>query len=159
MPIGLKVKSDTRGVQTYLGRLRAAFDDLRPALQNAANELTLRMRARFKSKRDPDGNRWKPWAPSTKLVRRYEMAQGKKVSLMVYEGLLRDTSRFIAGRKDIRAFIGQPYGVFHEQPNGPGEKLPRRAFMLSSRGNGRSLAKEDEEYLLNAVRYQFRKLL
>lgn len=153
MPVGLKVKADDAKAQRALARLRAAFSDLRPALTNAATELTRRIKFRFAFKRDPDGKRWQPWAKSTA-----ERNKGSKRTLMLNTRNLRDKSRFIAGRRDIRAVIGTSYGVYHEQPNGkPSKKLPRRAFMFSRRNGGRALAINDEKYLLNALRYQIRR--
>lgn len=153
MPLGFKVKYDDARVQRALQRLRAQLDDLRVPLQNAATELTRRIRYRFDFKRDPDGQRWAPWAPSTE--KRY--AGNRQHKLMLYTRNLRDGSRFIAGRKDLRAVLGTPYGKFHEQPNGEGGKLPRRAFLLSRASGSRGLAKSDQEYVLNAIRYQLRK--
>ena len=154
MPNGLKVKAVDKGVQRALVRLRAFYDDMRPALQNAATELTRRVKYRFAFKRDPDGQRWAPWAARTAAMAK----NNPKRKLMLNTRQLRDSSRFIAGRKDLRAVIGTPYGAIHEQPNGPGSgRIPRRAFMLSYKNGRRALAKNDEAYLLNALRYQIRK--
>lgn len=154
MPNGLKVKVVDKGAQRALVRLRAFFDDLRPALQNAATELTRRVKYRFAFKRDPDGQRWLPWAARTAAMAK----NNPNRKLMLNTRQLRGTSRFIAGRKDLRAVIGTPYGAIHEQPNGPGSgRIPRRAFMLSYKNGRRALAKNDEAYLLNALRYQIRK--
>lgn len=154
MPNGLKVKVENAGVLSMMRRLRAAFSDLRAPLTNAARRLSKNTRARFDSKTDPDGHAWAPWSPKT-------AAEAKKTpgrKLMVHTGALRDRSRFIPGRKDIRAVIGTPYGVFHEQPQGKGRgHVPRRAFLFSTRNGGRALALDDEAYLLNAIRYQIRK--
>ncbi len=153
MPNGLKVKADDGKVQRALQRLRSALSDLRPALKNASVELTRRIQYRFAFKRDPDGRRWSPWAASTKA--RY---RGQKRTLMLHTKRLRDQTRFIPGKKDLRAVIGMPYGAAHEQPDGkPSKKLPRRAFLFSRRNGGRALAVNDEKYLLNAIRYQLRK--
>lgn len=154
MPNGLKVKANLTGINRRLERLRASLDDLRPALTNAANELTRRVWYRFAFKRDPDGQRWAPWAKTTALTNRRH--PGRKLMLDTRE--LRGKTRFIPGRKDIRAVIGTSYGRFHEQPDGPGKgRLPRRAFLLSRAGTRRGLAKADENYLLNALRYQLQK--
>jgi len=148
-----KVKADSRSINNSLGRLRAAFTDLRPALQNASEELTRRVWYRFAFKRDPDGKAWAPWSPAT----RRRNAGNPRAKLMLDTRALRDKSGFKAGRKDIRAVIGMPYGRYHEQPEGKAGKLPRRAFLFSRRNGGRALAKNDEKYLLNALRYQIRK--
>lgn len=154
MPNGFKVKADARAVQRSLTRLRSFFDDMRPALQNAATELTRRVWYRFAFKRDPDGRRWSPWAASTAA----QAAGNPRRKLMLYSRSLRDNSRFIAGRKDLRAVLGTAYGAVHEQPNGPiNGRVPRRAFMFSRKNGNRALARNDEAYLLNAVRYQIRK--
>jgi len=155
MPIGLKVKPSSTGAVNALTRLREAFTDLKPALANAAQRLTETAQARFKTKRDPDGVKWRPWSPYTRKARKGI----KGASLMVLSGGLRNSVRFIPGRSDIRAYVPKPYGLFHEQPNGRPAKnnLPRRAFLLSRRNGGRALSEQDEQYLYNAIRYQIRK--
>lgn len=153
MANGFKVKADAKAVQRALIRLRGTFEDMRPVLANAATELTRRMKYRFAFKRDPDGARWAPWSARTAAAAR----TNPKRRLMLNTRRTRDTSKFIAGRNDLRAVIGTPYGALHEQPNGGKSRLPRRAFMLSHRNGRRALAKNDEAYLLNALRYQIQK--
>lgn len=154
MPLGFKVKPTDRGVQRSLTRLRGFFDDMRPALNSAAKELTRRVWYRFAFKRDPDGKRWQPWAESTKEAAKRD----PKRKLMLWTRRLRDNSRFIAGRKDLRAVIGAPYGVYHEQPDGkPSRKLPRRAFLMATRNGRRALSAGDEKMLLGKLQYQVRK--
>lgn len=153
MPAGnFKVKATDRGVARTLTKLRATYSDLSTPLRNAATELTRRIKFRFQFKQDPDGRRWAPWAQSTK--KRYA---GQRRTLMLHTRALRDGSKFVAGKKDLRAVIGTPYGVFHEQPQRAGNKIPRRAFMFSTRNGKRALAVNDEKYLLNALLYQIRK--
>lgn len=154
MARGLIVKADDRKVRRRLYALQDSLYDLRPALTNAANELTRRMKLRFSFKRDPDGQRWKPWARSTAEQRKRE----GKGTLMLYTKRTRDQSKFIPGRQEIRAVLGTPYAQYHEQPDGKSSgRLARRAFMFSTRNGGRALAKGDEKYLLNALRYQLTK--
>ena len=149
-----KVKASDRGAMRALQRLRDTFSDLRPALTNAAKELTRRIQYRFAFKRDPDGKAWAPWAKST--AARY--AGDPRRKLMLHTRALREKTRFEPGKTAMRAVIGTPYGVMHEQPKGPGTgKIPRRAFLFSQRNGGRALAKSDEQYLFNALRYQIRK--
>lgn len=155
MALGFKVKADDSKVQRSLTRLRGFFDDMRRPLQNAAKELTRRVWYRFAFKRDPDGKRWQPWAQSTRLAAKRD----PKRKLMLWSRRLRDQTRFIAGKKDLRAVIGAPYGIYHEQPTasrGAG-KLPRRAFLFSTKNGRRALSESDERYLLNALNYQIRK--
>ncbi|MNU44059.1 Phage virion morphogenesis family protein [compost metagenome] len=155
MPNGLKVKANLAPANRRLEKLRAALTDLRPALKNAATELTRRVWYRFAFKRDPDGRPWAPWAPSTAASNR----KHPRRKLMLDTRQLRDTTKFIPGRQDLRAVIGTSYGKYHEQPDGkPGTgRLPRRAFLFSRSGSKRGLSQADENYLLNALRYQLRK--
>jgi len=53
-----KVKTADGGVARGLLRLQATLGDLRPALKNAATELTKRVWYLFAFKRDPDGKQW-----------------------------------------------------------------------------------------------------
>src|SRR5690606_35174644 len=149
MPNGLKVKANWRQVNTRLTKLRASLDDLRPALTNASKELTRRVWYRFAFKRDPDGKQWPLWAKSTALAAKRD----PKRKLMLDTRRTRDKTRFIPGRKDIRVVFGTDYAKYHEQPDGKHKGLPRRAFIFSQKGGKRGLSKNDENYLLNALRY------
>ncbi|GJI97036.1 hypothetical protein RugamoR57_37540 [Duganella caerulea] len=150
----VKITVEARGVLNSLQRLRTDIGNLQPVLRNAAAELTRRVQARFTSKRDPDGQRWAPWAPST--AARYK--RDGRHQLMLYTRQTRDQVKFIAGRNDIRLRLGTSYAAYHEQPDGPGSgRIPRRAFVFSKRGSGRGLSKSDEQYVYNALRYQISK--
>ncbi len=146
---GLKIKPDTRATTRALERLRAQLGDMREPMQNASKELTRRVWYRFAFKRDPDGHRWKPWSKSTAMAAR----PGQKLMLSTRQ--LRDDTRFVATKTGLRVRFGAPYGIHHEMGS---RKLPRRAFIFSTRSK-RALAPSDEQYLLNAVRYQLRKSL
>lgn len=149
MPAGmLKLKPNTRATVRAVDRLRAQFVDLSEPMDNAAKELTRRIWYRFAFKRDPDGQRWKPWTKSTRLAAK----PGQK--LMLSTRKLRDGSQFRATRKGLWLKFGAEYGIHHELG---GRKLPRRSFAFATRNNHRALAPADEQYLLNAVRYQLRK--
>lgn len=144
----LKVKPDTRATDRALTRLRTQLCDLREPLDNASKELTRRVWYRFAFKRDPDGQRWKPWAKSTAAAAQ----PGQK--LMLSSRRLRDETRFVASKQALWVRFGSVYGIHHEQGS---RKTPRRSFIFSQRGGKRALAPADEEYLLNAIRYQLRK--
>lgn len=149
-----KVKPEDKGVARGIQRLLGTLGDLRPALKNAATELTKRVWYRFAFKRDPDNRPWAPWAASTRANYRGDPRR----KLMLHTRKLRDGSKFVPGRTSIRAVMGTEYGVMHEQPFGPASgKLPRRAFMFSRRNGGRALSIADEKYLFNAIRYQISK--
>lgn len=148
-----KVKADDSKVRRVLGKLQDLLINLRPVLMPTAQDLTRRMRLRFSFKRDPDGQRWKPWAPSTRA--RYK---GQKRTLMLHTKKLRDQSRFIAGKKDLKFQMGTTYGKYHEQPDRPGTKLPRRAFAFSLRNGRRALAKGDEKVVLDNLKKAIRRI-
>lgn len=145
----LKVKPDTRATQRVIERLQAQLGDLREPMESASKELTRRVWYRFAFKRDPDGKRWQPWSAATKR----NAAPGQK--LMLSTRALRDGTAFRATRKGLWIRFGASYGIHHEF-GVPRRKLPRRAFIFSTRSK-RALAPADEQYLLNAVRYQLRK--
>lgn len=149
-----KVKPTNTVLLDALARARAVFDNLTKPLTDAATQLTRRARYRFTTKTDPDGRRWDPWAPST--AAHYKNIEHKG-TLMLDTKALRNGTRFIAGRKDLRAVMGSPVGVYHEQPFKPGKKMPRRAFLFTR--SGRGLAKGDERIVINELRYEIDKAL
>lgn len=145
----LKLKPDTRATVRAMGRLSDQLEDLSVPMNNAAEELTRRIWYRFAFKRDPDGQRWKPWALSTKQAAK----PGQKLMLSTRQ--LRDETKFRATKKGIWLSFGASYGITHELGS---KKVPRRSFAFSTRNNHRALSASDEQYLLNAVRYQLRKV-
>jgi hypothetical protein len=150
-----KVKPDDARLVAVFARAREVLGDLRQPLEDSVKELNRRKNFRFTFKRDPDGNPWPEWAESTKA--RY---RGQKRTLMLNTKRTRDRTRFIAGRRDIRVVIGTPYGYHHEQPDGKNsEVLPRRAFIFSYRNGNRALARTDEAFVLNELRYAIDKAL
>jgi phage gpG-like protein len=152
--LGLKIIPTKSGIAPALARLKAKHENLKPAMENAATELTRRIKYRFQFKQDPDGKRWAPPAKSTQETYKRDALLGRKRSLMLNTRNLRDRSKFIPTANGIRAVMGTEYGRYHEQPSGSkaARKIPRRAFLLTA--GGRGLAKNDEKYLLNAIRYQ-----
>jgi phage gpG-like protein len=152
MADSLAIKTDVTAATKQLARMRAALVDMRPPLSDAARVLTRRVRERFVSRTDPDGNRWKPWAKATAAQ------TGKKPmrKLMFRTGATRSQSRFVVSRNSVQAVLGTSYAAFHEQPSGttapsPRSKLPRRAFMFSNKSGKPTLAQRDEKYLSDAI--------
>lgn len=151
MPSGYRVKPNNTSARGALVRLRTDVADLTPAMKNASEELTRRVWYRFAFKRDPDGNQWKPWSAATKRAAK----PGQR--LMLNSRRLRDGTRFIPAKTGLWVRFGAAYGAEHEQLDGKPRRLPRRAFIFSALGTKRGLSKADEQYLLNAVRYQISK--
>lgn len=153
----LTVRANDEEVRASLERLRGVMSDMRPALEPVAKELTRRVKLRFSFKRDPDGQRWPEWAPSTK--KRAE--KNPKRKLMLWTRTLRDKTHFRADADGLVAVMGASYGGYHEQFNTEdvAGKIPRRAFLFSEKGGNRGLSAGDETMMLAALDYRIRRAL
>lgn len=112
---------------------------LRDALVVVGESLVEKTAERFETQTDPYGTPWKPLAAST-LLRNPRRAGGQ---------ILSDTARL---RRSINAQVRHNsvavgtsviYAKFHQQPDRPGRKLPRRPFLPWRKEGGQILLPDD----------------
>jgi phage gpG-like protein len=135
------------------GRLR----DLTGLYSQVAEVFLGRVHKRFDTKTDPDGTPWPSWAPSTARARERKGYTQSANLLRLGNPGLRDSIQAHVSSSGIGIEVGAPYGVFHEQLDGPGKGIiPRRAFLLSANGG---LGQGDQDAITTTVRDYFDSLL
>src|SRR5262245_16885624 len=124
-----------RLVANNLAALASRLNDMKIPLTASRQILAADIRQRFDEKTDPEGLEWTPWADSYAARAEQENIDG----LMVKTGELRDTasdpSTFAVIDTEMTHFVGTivrkmpKYWIYHQQPDGPSERLPQRAFI------------------------------
>lgn len=120
------IESTITGADEALAELAALEDrltNLEPLLTLIAAELEQNAHLRFETKRDPDGEAWRPWSEATREAREEE----GRGTLLEYTGRMRDSLATAVGESFVEIFLGVPYAAKHEK----GEGVPRRAMLAS----------------------------
>lgn len=114
--------------------LNDALANLLPLYQRIAATYDAQVQSRFDSKIDPDGTPWPSWAPST-AARRAKQGYSQGMNLLELSGDLRSSVVESVTNAGVTVTVGEDYGAFHEQLDGPGKGIiPRRAFLLARDG-------------------------
>ena len=61
----LAITVDDRAFRSYLEQLQNGLGDLSPVMESIGNTLENRVRQRFQTRTDPQGQPWSPWREST----------------------------------------------------------------------------------------------
>jgi phage virion morphogenesis protein len=112
-------------VQTRLNQLTARMSNLSPAMDAIGQRLEAKISNRFESQRDPNGNAWTPWKPSTS--KSYPKDGNRKI-LDRYSDLLKTTHNVSDGGKSVTVGLGAAYGYFHEFGT---KKMVRRGILFA----------------------------
>ena len=104
-----------------VSRLWARRDEF---MKLVADQLVANTHERFdRTKSDPDGRKWAPWAEST---RRAYQKSGHSGSLLVRTGALRNSIRSTAGKKQASVSSNLKYGQYIQQGT---DIMPARPFI------------------------------
>ena len=61
----LTITADDRAFRSYLEQLQKGLGDLSPVMESIGNTLENRVRQRFQTRTDPQGQPWAAWKEST----------------------------------------------------------------------------------------------
>ncbi len=141
MSITLSV--DDQLVIDRLNELARRIDDMSPAFSEIGMELENRVRARFESQSDPDGDPWAAWKPSTVLS---YPEDGSGRVLDRYGEMLRNITHT---HDDTSATVGfgDPYATFHEY----GTRFMARRGLLFSDPDAGTLGEGDQQAVLDIL--------
>ena len=148
--IELTVDVSSKPVTDVLARLLRGMKDLTPVMGSIGQELESRISGRFESESDPLGQKWAPWAPSTK--ENYPKDGNHRI-LDRYGDMLRslshqaDSSSVRVGFGAVASKAGDVYAVYHEWGTW---KMPRRGLLMADPDNG-TLGPEDEAAVLDIL--------
>lgn len=87
-----------------------------------------------KTKADPDGRKWRPWAKSTRLARQKDGSAGG--GLLKRSGRLRDSIRFNANNDRVEVYTDLDYATYLQ--NGTGN-MPARPFIGIGKNEDRAI--------------------
>jgi len=128
----IKASINLKGVDEFLRRLTQYFDTgLRKALEEFAEELRKETKQRFFTKTDPEGNAWKPLAPST--VKR----KGHSSQLIETGNLLRSINTEVEDG-EVRIGTNVFYGRFQEEGT---VRIPKRSYLGVTKSTVEKFAK------------------
>ena len=140
----IRIDIDDRAIGTALQKLQDRLTDLTPALDEIGHTLEQRIRTRFETQTDPDGGRWKEWAPATARVRTQRGGN-----------LLHDTGHMLGGlsyqvdKNAVRIGFAADYAAYHEF-GAPRAGLARRG-LLTSDPNAGTLSRDDQHTVLEII--------
>jgi phage virion morphogenesis protein len=131
-------------VQARLHELTARMSNLSPAMDAIGQRLEAKISNRFEARRDPLGNAWAPWKPST--AKSYPK-DGNRNILDRYADLLKTTHTVDDGGTSVRVGLGASYGYFHEYGT---KKMVRRGILFADPVQ-RTLAPADQADVLDII--------
>lgn len=146
----ISIPAESKAISDLLAVLTRRLGDLQPAMEGIGQELESRISARFETRTDPLGQRWAPWAQSTRD--RYP-ADGHRQLLDRYGDMLRSLN-WQASKDQVRIGFGavagragDVYAVYHEFGT---EHMPRRGLLFDDPESG-TLAPDDEAAVLDIL--------
>jgi len=153
---GLTVTVVSDQISAGLTELQVRLGDLSPVFNAIGDQIESRVQQRFDTKRDPNGQAWAPWAPSTRAA--YDRADrvtgrdGKtevrrKGSLLERSGHMRDGLSFLADATALELGFDKGYALYHEFKTW---KMPRRGLLLGDPEAG-TLSAPDEEMVMDVI--------
>lgn len=153
---GITVEIDDRELAAWLQHMQrqAGPDGLAQILEAIGAKMESRAEGRFDTKADPAGAPWAPHAPST--TSRYARSdKGKaKGSLLIREGIMRDSlSHQVEGDAVLIGF-GELYAAYHELGT---RRMPRRGLLTADPASG-ELGEGDRQSILDLLADHFGRL-
>lgn len=140
----LTIKVNDALVLDKLSQLGERLGNLSPAMDAIGQRLEARISNRFESRRDPLGQPWAPWKPST--AKSYPKDGNRKL-LNRYADLLNTTHNVGNGGNSVRVGLGEAYGFFHEFGT---ENMPRRGILFAD-PQAQTLAPSDQADVLDVI--------
>lgn len=124
------VDFNSLAAQDSLGQLLHVMGDIKPALRDIGEYLTVSDRQRFEKQIAPDGTPWAPLSP------RYLKAKKKnKNRILVFEGRLMNNRRYQVGENELQFGSIEPYAAI--QHFGGEIEIPARTRTLYFKQDGK----------------------
>jgi phage gpG-like protein len=130
----LTVNVDDAAFRTYLRDLQDRLGDLTPVMDTIGQAIVQNAKGRFETRTDPNGEPWKPWAPSTR--RTYPFAGTPAAAgpdgagngrLLDRYGTMLSGLNHQANSDSVRIGFAEPYATYHEYGT---RKMPRRGLLM-----------------------------
>ncbi|HRD34075.1 MAG TPA: phage virion morphogenesis protein [Rhodocyclaceae bacterium] len=151
--MALTIKIDDRPILDFLEQLLERSSDLSPLMDQIGLEMEARVSARFETRRDPNGNEWAKWEPTTEASYPFagtpaasKLGAGRGKLLERYGDLLDGLSHSFDATSTTIGFDA-PYAAYHEFGT---KHMPRRGLLTADPNSG-TLGAEDREAILDIV--------
>lgn len=149
----LTITVDDSAFRATMRRLQDGMSDLTPVMERIGYTLEANTRNRFETKTDPNGQRWKPWADSTRetyptpgSVFAKTEGPGNGRLLDRYGTMLAGLS-YKAQADSVRVGFAMPYAAYHEYGT---KKMPRRGMLMGNPDAG-TLGQADERAVIDIL--------
>lgn len=152
MAITITVQDE--GISRYLQQLNARLADLSPVMDSIGHALEQNIRQRYQSRKDPNGNAWKDWAPDTKKTypwRGSKAAKGKngpgRGKILERYGHMFDSLSYTYDKTNVSIGFAVPYAAYHEWGT---KRMPRRGLLTANPATG-ELGAQDQKTVLQVL--------
>lgn len=146
----LEINVNSNEVSAVLAQIVRKTRNLRPVMDSVGQELSNRVSGRFETETDPNGQKWAPWAESTReeypkdghgrILERY----GDMLHSLNHQA---DTSSVRVSFGAVAGKAGDAYAVYHEFGT---ERMPRRGLLTADPEQG-TLGAGDEAAVLDIL--------
>lgn len=151
----LTINVEDSAFRHLLQQLQQRVGDLSEPMGDIGNALEINIRNRFQTATDPNGQKWKAWAPSTD---RYYPRAGSKSAQRAKEGIghgrlldryghMLDLLSYQADSTSVRIGFAHEYATHHEYGT---KHMPRRGMLMSNPQQG-TLGPKDEATVMDIL--------
>ncbi len=149
----LTITVDDSAFRATMRRLQEGMADLTPVMEKIGYTLETNIRGRFDIKTDPNGQRWAPWADSTRETYPYPGSPFAKTEgpgngkLLDRYGTMFDGLNYEPSADSVRIGFAMPYAAYHEYGT---QKMPRRGMLMADPNAG-TLGAEDQAAVIDIL--------
>ena len=149
----LTITVDDSAFRTYLKQLQKDLGDLYPVMDSIGNALETRVRQRFQTRTDPQGQPWSPWRESTQEGYPFPGSPAAAVEapgngrLLDRYGTMLNLLSYTANSTSVRIGFASEYAAHHEWGT---VNMDRRGMLMADPDAG-TLGQADEAAVLDIV--------
>lgn len=149
----LTITVDDRAFRSYLEQLQNGLGDLSPVMESIGNTLENRVRQRFQTRTDPQGQPWAAWKESTQESYPFPGSPAAAVEgpgsgrLLDRYGTMLNFLSYTANSTSVRIGFASEYAAYHEWGT---VNMDRRGMLMADPDAG-TLGQADEAAVLDIV--------
>ena len=149
----LTITVDDSAFRTYLKQLQKDLGDLYPVMDSIGNALETRVRQRFQTRTDPQGQPWSPWRESTQEGYPFPGSPAAAVEgpgngrLLDRHGTMLSLLSYNPDNTSVRIGFASEYAEYHEWGT---VNMDRRGMLMADPDAG-TLGENDEAAVLDIL--------
>lgn len=149
----LAITVDDSAFRATMQRLQEGMADLTPVMEKIGYTLETNIRGRFETRTDPNGQRWAPWATSTRETyptpgSPFAMLEGPgNGRLLDRYGTMLNGLNYQPDTDSVRVGFAMPYAAYHEHGT---KKMPRRGMLMADPDAG-TLGAGDQQAVIDIL--------